>query len=147
MKSILQKSILIGAILLSTSQVFAYPVNFIGVWKNVNPNTKGIVSFTVTPGLNIRMYGACTPLPCDNGTVPLTTFGANVSDLNHRSGLAHYFFSFKKVGVILKLNSSKNITLDHFNQFTDGSGRQNYRMTETFKRTFPFDNEEIENLE
>lgn len=146
MKHSIKSTITIGAILLSTSQAFAYPVNFIGVWKNINPNTRGIVSIIVTPGLNMRMFGACTPVPCDNGITSLTTFGANISDLNHRAAVGHYNFSFKKVGTILKLLTNKKMSFEHFNQFTDSSGRQNYKMNETFKKVLPVD-DEVESFE
>jgi hypothetical protein len=142
----LKSSITLGAILFTT-QVFAYPVNFIGVWKNTNPSTKGIVSIVITPGLSMRLFGACVPAICDLGVVPLTTFGANVSDLNHRVGVGHYILGFKKIGTALKLVNNNKMTLEHFNQFTDSSGRQNYWMSESFKKVFPLDKEELENNE
>lgn len=147
MKYSFKSTLVTGAILLSTSQAFAYPVNFIGIWKNVNPSTRGIVRIVITPGLNMRMFGACTPVPCDNGVTPLTTFGANVSDLNHRAGVAHYNLNFKKVGTTLKLLTKKKMSFDHFNQFTDGSGRQNYWMNETFKKVLPIEDGDGEIVE
>ncbi len=119
--------------LLSLS-AFAADSDFLGTWVNMNPNTRGIVKIEITAGLNMRMWGSCTPTPCDNGTTPLVTYGANSSDTNHKVATGMYVFSFKTVGTTLKVISPTRLNFEHFNKFTDGSIRQNYWMLEKFKK-------------
>ncbi len=120
--------------LIITTSAYAMPADFIGTWVNVYPGTRGIVRAVITPDMNIRMYGACSPTPCDNGLAPITTYGRSVSDLNHRAAIAKYDFSFKEVDVVLKLNGRSFLNLEHFNKFTDGSNRQNYFMGEMMRK-------------
>ena len=128
-----------------TSNAFAYPINFVGNWKNTNPNTRGIVRIVITPDLKMRMFGACTPTPCDNGQTQLITFGKTVTDLNHKAALGFYDLNFKRVATSLKLINNQRITFEHYNQFVDGSGRQNYWMSENFKKVLPIEDGIIEN--
>ncbi len=141
MKLILKNTCFFVLFALSSNYAFAYPTNFIGTWKNLNPNTRGIVKLIITPGPIMRMYGACTPTPCDNGTTSLITFGNNVSDLNHKVAVGHFNLNFKKIGTTLKLLNNNRLSFEHFNQFTDSSGRQNYWMTENFKKVLPYNEE------
>lgn len=137
----------IVAIATLTSKLYAYPLNFVGIWKNINPQSRGIVRLVITPDLNMRMYGACSPIPCDNGSSKITTFGKSVTDANHKAAIAHYDMTFKKVGTTMKLVNVNKMTFEHFNQFTDSSGRQNYMMTESFKRIIPYEQEDINEFE
>jgi len=130
-------------VICASSSLYAYPLNFVGIWKNTNPQTRGIVRLVITPDLNMRMYGACSPIPCDNGISKLISFGKTVTDVNHKAAIAHYDMTFKKVGVTLKLANNNKITFEHYNQFTDSSGRQNYMMSESFKRIVPYELEDI----
>ena len=115
----------------------AMPSDFVGTWTNLNPSTRGIVKVVITPGLQIRNFGACTPTLCDMGAVNMITYGNNVSDLNHKYATAHYDMSFKKVEVIAKLTGNKIMTVEAFNRFIDGSGRQNYLSSERFRKVAP----------
>jgi hypothetical protein len=47
---------------------------------------------------------------------------------------ALYSLSFKKVLVTVKLMPGNRFYLETYNQFTDGSGRQNYWVGETFRK-------------
>jgi hypothetical protein len=134
----------VGLTLLSTS-AFAYPINFVGIWKNTNPNTRGIVRIVITPDLKMRMFGACTPTPCDNGQTQLITFGKTVTDLNHKAAMGFYDLTFKHVATAVKIINSHKLTFEHYNQFVDGSGRQNYWMSENFKKVIPIEDGIIEN--
>jgi hypothetical protein len=115
MKLFFSLSMLTGLTL--ATNAFAMPADFVGTWVNVNSATKGIIRAVITPDMNIRMYGASTPIPCDNGIAPITTYGRNVSDVNHRAGLAKYDFSFKEVNVALKLSGSQYLNIEHYNIF------------------------------
>jgi hypothetical protein len=134
MKSFLKVMLPICTSSLISTSAFAMPADFVGTWQNINPNTRGIVKVVIAPDMSMHMWGACTPTPCDNGTAPLTTFGTTVTDTNHRAATAHYKFSFKDVGTVVKLPSMHMLMLEHFNKFTDGSERQNYYMQERLRK-------------
>lgn len=143
MKASIKMSLVVSAISLSSTSAFAYPVNFIGVWKNLNPNSNGIVKVVITPGLTFRAFGSCTPVLCDHGPTPLVTYGKTISDSNHRAGTAQYHFSFKDVIMTIKLIGTQRLNLEHYNKFTDASGRQNYWKAEQFKRVLPIESDNI----
>ena len=115
----------------------AMPADFVGTWENINPSTTGIVKVEVAADMSMHTWGACSPLPCDNGSAPLTTFGKTVTDTDHRAAMAHYKFPFKMTGVVVKLEGTKFLDLEHYNNFTDGSDRQNYYMGERFIKVAP----------
>ncbi len=115
----------------------AMPADFVGTWTNLNPSTRGIVKVVITPALQMQNFGACTPALCDMGAVQMVTYGNSVADLNHKFGTAHYDLSFKKIEVVAKLTGNKIMTVETFNRFIDGSGRQNYYSGERYKKVAP----------
>ncbi|MGZ3769147.1 MAG: hypothetical protein ACXVCP_06700 [Bdellovibrio sp.] len=117
-----------------SSHALATTSDFIGTWVNINPSTKGIVRIVIDSSYNIRLFGACTPTPCDYGSVPMITYGSSVSDTNHTAGTAKFSFSFKMVEAVVYRNTPNMLILADFNQFTDNSGRQNYWMNERFRK-------------
>lgn len=108
--------------------------DFLGSWSNTNRSSRNIVKVEVTPDHMIRLYGSCSPTPCDMGKVPLVTYGRSVSDTNHMYASAQYNLSFKKVLVTVKLLPGNRFYLETYSQFTDSSGRQNYWVGETFRK-------------
>jgi len=134
MKKVSIKFLAFSLTVLSSVSTYAADADFLGTWVNMNPNTTGIVKIEISTGLSMKMWGACTPTPCDNGSTPLVTYGANSSDTNHKAATGQYVFSFKKVETTLKIISPVRLNFEHFNQFTDGSIRQNYWMLEKFKK-------------
>jgi hypothetical protein len=53
----------------------------LGDWNNVSPNTRGIVRISIvrTAGaIEVHVWGACHPDPCDWGAVKATLYAANV---------------------------------------------------------------------
>jgi hypothetical protein len=71
----------------------------VGVWTNVNPATpsiaKIVVSGTSTGALTVHGYGACSPTPCDWGSVAANGFSPGVSSNQAESWNAFYNFGFK----------------------------------------------------
>ncbi len=123
-----------AATLAASNAASAWPAQFIGAWKNVNPNSGGIIRLEIGPGMQLRAFGSCTPTPCNHGLTPLTTYGTSVTDANHRAATAGYNFSFKNVIMTMKLSGAWHLNMEHWNKFTDGSGRQNYLNGERFKK-------------
>jgi hypothetical protein len=111
----------------------AAPADFFGTWENTNPSSNGVVRIVIDKS-GVRMFGACTPDPCDYGQVRFITFGGNVSDADHKAGFAHYAFAFKEIDATLHLTGPRTLELEHFNKFTDSSNRQNYVMKERYRR-------------
>jgi hypothetical protein len=86
----------------------------------------------------VHAFGACTPTPCDMGSVRGITYGATISTLRGTSAIAPYTFSFKKTQLLLKYTISstdvETLTVVAYNEFTDGSGRSNYVVTQNLVR-------------
>jgi len=86
----------------------------------------------------VHAFGACTPTPCDMGSVSGITYGATISTLRGTSALAPYTFSFKKTQLLLKYTISstdvETLTVVAYNEFTDGSARSNYVVTQNLVR-------------
>lgn len=112
----------------------AWPAQFVGTWRNVNPNSRGIVRLEISSGMQLRAFGACTPTPCNHGLTPMATYGTSVTNANHRAATAHYNFAFKQVGMTMKLSGAWHMNMEHWNMFTDSSGRHNYWMGERFRK-------------
>jgi hypothetical protein len=108
---------------------------FVGTWNNTLSTGHFVkLSFAVTGGvLQVHAYGACSPTPCDWGVANALVYGANVSDANGAAFTAQYDFGFEHV-IITGHVTRRKLTTQTFTQFTDGSGRSNYAMSETFAR-------------
>jgi hypothetical protein len=113
------------------------PAGFVGSWRSADPATRGIVRTVIAPsgsGLSVQVFGACSPSPCNWGSVPLATYGSNVSDDNHTLGRATYNHGFARRTLTFELLSSNRMQISSYTEFTDGSGRQPYRLTEILDR-------------
>lgn len=120
-----------------TTPAQASPAQFEGLWLNIDSATRGIVRFQVTgvPGsLGVHVYGACEPSACDWRISPLTTYGDNVSDPDHKYGTAVYNFGFATTILTFQLVDPNTIIVDDYDKFNDGSGRQNYHSREVFRK-------------
>lgn len=113
----------------------------VGTWNNVSTADPGVVQIVVTlasdGSLLVHQYGNCTPAPCDNGTVAGITYGTSISATTGKSFLAPWAFSFKNQLLSARLvNTSSGLRLKvtNLSEFTDGSGRSNYVLNETFAK-------------
>ena len=111
-----------------------------GTWKPsvVSNNLVKVVIGGTPAAPSVHAYGACSPTPCDWGAVRGITYGATISTLRGTTQLAPYTFSFKKTQLLLKYSiladDTERLTVVAYSEFTDGSGRSNYVVTQTFVR-------------
>lgn len=107
-----------------------------GNWKNVDAHTRGIVRLMINPaktGINVHLYGACHPTPCDWGAVPGMTYAPDVTSKSAVAFTAHYRMDFKETFVTGNLNRG-TLTLELFTHFKDKSSRSDYYMKEYFRQ-------------
>jgi hypothetical protein len=112
------------------------PAPLAGTWKNIDPATRSMVKLVVTvagTGLSVEAFGACSPTPCDWGRVPAVPYAATVSTSPAVAFTATYKFSFKQT-IVTGHISGKNLIVETFDVFTDGSGRSNYYSSNTMTR-------------
>ena len=112
--------------------------DFVGNWKNLDPNTGGIVAIKIQrtgQTLKVRAFGACSPSPCDWGQTTGQVFAPNAgANLNQQAkwAIANYTTGFSKSTLVMSLQGNQLI-VEVYTQFTDGSGRSNYMNREKFK--------------
>ena len=112
-----------------------------GVW--VNPSATGGLAKLVIGGTAaapvVHGFGQCSPTPCDWGRVRGITYGATVSSTVGDNVLAPYTFGFKHTQLAITfrhpIKGQDTLTVTSYNEFTDGSGRSNYAMTEVLVRS------------
>ena len=140
LRPLLVKTIFAAALILVATHAEAGPADAMnGTWVNADSESNGVIRMVIADGNTIRLFGKCSPNPCDWGSVPLTTYGSGVTDDTHERGTANYQFSYKMVSVAIEQVSINRIDLENFNRFTDTSGRQNYFRKEQFRRATPLD--------
>jgi hypothetical protein len=112
----------------------------LGSWKNISP-TGGLVAVKITGSVGapiVNAFGRCSPTACNWGRVRGITYGASISSPTGATLLAPYKFGFKNAQLVIRysrtVNRVERLTIAEYNEFTDGSGRSNYAMTETFVR-------------
>lgn len=134
MKKIVVIIIIMFALAMMPNISSAHPV---GVWVNDDPSTSAIVRLEVRlSGADyfVRAFGACTPTPCDWGEVPVSLYYETAGGGALKGAAAKWVFSFKEVFMTFSYigGPPEKMQIDHWNKFTDASGRKNYKMTETF---------------
>ncbi|MGD0444417.1 MAG: hypothetical protein ABSA39_10815 [Edaphobacter sp.] len=108
----------------------------VGTWKNINSATRDIVKVVIAAagsGIQVDAYGACTPTPCNWGNVAGLSYASGVSSSPAVAFSAQYKFSFSQVILVGHLQG-KELLLESFTHFTDGSGRSDYYATDTMTK-------------
>ncbi len=108
------------------------PTTLVGTWSNTNHATNDIVKIIIAAagsGITVQVFGACTPSPCVWGSVPGIAYASNVSASPAVGFTAQYKFSFAQVTVTGHLQG-RDLELETFTEFTDGSGRSNIYTTD-----------------
>jgi hypothetical protein len=95
------------AALVLTGPTSADLKQLLGDWKNVDPNTRDIVRIVVTDAggaVEVHVWGACHPTPCDWGVVKAVPYASNVDaplPANAEYLQANYPESFAQTIVII----------------------------------------------
>ena len=111
-----------------------------GTWVNTNHATQGMVDIVVATtgkGIAVDGFGACTPTLCEFGRITGTVFGPTVSATIGTAFAAQWNFGFARTVVLATYSAPLKVptlTVQEFTSFTDGSGRHNYMVTETFHK-------------
>jgi hypothetical protein len=141
-------SALFGLILfaaLSQSAFALQPSNvnsLLGTWVNVNPTTRGIVKVVITnslaTGFSVNTFGACTPIPCDHGSIPASRFSKTVSSTVAQGFRTQYEFGFSSMLVtgqrIYSIDGGNFLELESRITFAKGDNRNDYMSTEIFRK-------------
>lgn len=134
-------SLVIGLVTLGfSSSSFANLNGFIGDWRNVDTNTKGMTRLSVKKQgakLSMQAWGQCHPKDCDWGTVPAYGYGPNVSaDLNATAQAVSAVFTPSHAQTLVIVHKARNnrIQAEVLTRFTDNSKRTNHRNVYTFAR-------------
>ena len=138
-------SLALTAVLATAAPAMAEPptsrTQLTGTWVNVNPATGGIVKVVITNsllGFRIRTYGACSPTPCDHGSILASPYSKSVTS-NVATGLsAIYDHGFVKVLVTAKRTAEVDggtfLELETRSIFDPGDTRFDYTRSELFRR-------------
>ena len=108
----------------------------LGTWNNTDHATRNIVRVVIAKsgaGITVHAYGACSPTPCDWGAVAGLDYASSVSSSPAVAFSAQYKFSFSQVVLVGHLQG-KNLLIESFTHFTDGSGRSDYYSTDTMAK-------------
>jgi hypothetical protein len=100
----------------------------VGTWNACDAATRGLVRVVIAASgsaITVHAFGACTPTPCDWGSVHGLAYAANVSSTAAVAFSAHYKFSFKDT-IVTGVLDNGSLIVETFNHFTDGSGRSDY---------------------
>ncbi len=115
--------------------------NLVGTWVNANAATGGTVKVVITndaTGFKVHTYGACSPTPCDHGTVSALRFSKTVSSTVAHGLSAQYNFGFSTVQVtaqrIYDIDGANFLELESRTRFAAGDTRRDYMRAELFIR-------------
>jgi len=112
------------------------PAPLTGTWKNIDHSTRDLVEVVITArgtAITVDALGACSPTPCNWGAVGGIAYASSVGTTPAIAFSAQYTFSFSHVILIGHLQG-KQLLVETFTQFTDGSGRSNLYTADTLTR-------------
>jgi hypothetical protein len=142
-----RKALAIGLAAATAAVILTQPASatlgqLLGDWKNVNPSTRDIVRIMITDtggGIEVHVWGACSPTPCDWGTRQAIPYAPNVSEplpADAQYLEADFPQSFAQVKVIIgpAAGPGGELRAISLTRFTDNSGRSNDVNTDMFKK-------------
>jgi hypothetical protein len=112
--------------------------SLLGTWNSTSQDggIATIVAGTNPDGsLNVHAFGTCSPANCDLGAVNAIMYATSDTATPGTTFLAPYSFGFENDLLSGTVNADGNtLTVSTYTEFTDGGGRGNYMMTDTFTR-------------
>jgi hypothetical protein len=138
------KALIIAAVAaLSVSPAMAAGYGeFTGDWRNEDGSTSSITRVRVTPaggGLNVRVWGQCTPSDCDWGAEQAIAYSPSPGQnpVVRATDLTVAFNpGFAQTILHLKDLPGDRLQYTLFTRFTDGSGRNPYTTSGTLRKHF-----------
>jgi hypothetical protein len=125
------------AFMSSSASALSPTGGLVGTWLNVDSNANGTVKIVISNGANgtlkVHTYGACSPTPCDNGTKTALDYSASVDSSRAKAFTFTANAGFMSEIMTGVLKSGRLVVTD-FSHFTDGSGRYDYVITDTFAK-------------
>jgi hypothetical protein len=106
----------------------------LGTWVNTDfstNNTVRIQLFTLFGSFYVHGWGACSPSPCNWGTVSGRVYSTGTTSSVGVAFTATYTFSFKQT-IVTGYLAGPYLIVQTYNHFTDGSARYDYYTTERF---------------
>jgi hypothetical protein len=141
MKKIAFGTLIIGMVIAFANMASAQTALFEGHWKNVNPQTRGVVELDIhVHGLDVdvKAWGACSPKPCEIGNIDAHLYAPGVGDnlvATARALIVRYHDSFSERILVIEPRGQDELFAQMFTHFTDNSKRTNYVESGTFKKT------------
>lgn len=116
----------------------------VGTWVNTNLNTNSLKRIEITRAsatVAVDAFAACASVACQWGGVHGTIFGSGVSSRTGTTFATRQTFSTQSrvwgetelIGSLSSTKRNRVLTVRELTVFTDGSGRHNYEVTETFR--------------
>ena len=110
--------------------------NAVGEWVNMDENTRGTTKLLISEkedGWFIHGWGACHPIDCDWGEVPLLLVADKSHSKNYVRGFAIWKPGFKTGYMTLRIRDN-HLFVEKVNVFKNDSKRSNYFSSEAFQR-------------
>ena len=114
------------------SKMRAASSDFVGTWLSIDQNTRDIAYIRVTnapSGLSLQVFGACSPTPCDWGTVPAHLYARTVTEDAFQGAIVitgNYDHGFARIEVVLQVTGANRLRYETLTEFRDKSGRSDY---------------------
>ncbi len=127
-------------VLVMAATTFASLNQFVGRWKNIDSNTKGVTTLNIEVSgtkVTVHAWGKCHPEDCDWGEVEAIAYGPTVSSNLTKTAQALsavFETNFSKTLMIIKPSKGNRLQAEVFTHFT-GGGRTDYSAVYRFKRT------------
>jgi hypothetical protein len=105
--------------------------SFLGNWKNVDPNTRGLLRIVVDR-TSIHPYGSCGGSECDQGRHRTQSFASHVEGHDTAALLAEWDDLAARRVFTLMLEADGRLRVQTFSHFIDGSEQSDYVSTNYF---------------
>jgi len=129
-------------LLISLSTCTASLAQFAGDWSNVDTNTGGITTLSISisgASPNVHAWGKCHPTDCDWGAGTAFAFAPDVSsDLSSQAQalMAVFDAGFSETTLFIKPQGNR-LSVQSYTLFKDNSGRSNYASSDVFQKSSP----------